>query len=37
MKQMSVQKREAIASLDEKESPFVPTKTERIFQNTANL
>ncbi len=37
MKQMSVQRREAIAGLDENASPFVPTKTERIFQNTANL
>ena len=37
MKQMSQQRREAIATLDESQSPFVPTKTERIFQNSANL
>jgi len=34
---MSVQRREALKTLDEKNSPFVPTKTQQIFQNSANL
>ena len=34
---MSVQRREALATLNESNSPFVPTKTQQIFQNSANL
>ena len=34
---MSVQRREALSKLDEKNSPFVQTKTQKIFQNSANL
>ena len=37
MKQMSQQKRLAVSGLDEKSSPFVPTKTQEIFKNSANL
>ena len=34
---MSVQRREALKTLDEKNSPFVQTKTQQIFRNSANL
>lgn len=34
---MSKQKRQAMQSLDEKCSPFVPTRAQKIFRNTANL
>jgi len=34
---MRKQKREALESLNETNTPFVPTKTERIFKNVANL
>ena len=34
---MSVQKRQALTTLTEANSPFVPTKTQHIFQNSANL
>lgn len=34
---MSVQRRQALSTLDEKSSPFVATKTQQIFQNSANL
>jgi hypothetical protein len=34
---MSVQRRQALSTLDESSSPFVPTKTQQIFQNSANL
>jgi hypothetical protein len=34
---MSKQRREAAQGLTEYESPFVPTKTQTIFHNTANL
>lgn len=34
---MSKQKREAVQRLGENESPFVPTRTQQIFHNTANL
>ena len=37
MKQMNMQKRAAITTLDESSSPFVPTKTQAIFKNSANL
>ena len=34
---MSMQRREALQTLNESNSPFVPTKTQQIFQNSANL
>jgi hypothetical protein len=34
---MNKQKHEAILGLTESSSPFVPTKTQTIFHNTANL
>jgi hypothetical protein len=34
---MSKQKRQALQSLNETNTPFVPTKTERVFKNVANL
>ena len=34
---MNKQKREAVQGLTEFGSPFVPTKTQTIFHNTANL
>lgn len=34
---MLKQKRDAVMSLDETQTPFVPTKTQKIFQNSANL
>jgi len=37
MKLMSKQHREAVGSLGEESSPFVPTRTQKIFKNTANL
>ena len=37
MKLMSKQRREAVQSLGEDSSPFVPTRTQKIFKNTANL
>lgn len=36
MKQMSVQRRLAVQSLDETNSPFVMSKKQQIFQNSAN-
>ena len=34
---MSKQKRQALQSLNETNSPFMPTQTERVFKNVANL
>jgi len=34
---MQKQRREAINSLDESQTPFVPSKTQSIFKNSANL
>ena len=31
MKQMSIQKREALSTLTDRNSPFVATKTQKIF------
>jgi len=32
-----MQRRQALQSLTEADSPFVPSKTQQIFQNSANL
>ena len=34
---MSQQRRDALSTLTEVNSPFVPTKTQQIFHNSANL
>jgi len=34
---MSKQRREAVQGLGEEGSPFVATRTQKIFKNTANL
>ena len=34
---MSMQKREALQTLTDRNSPFVQTKTQTLFQNSANL
>ena len=37
MQQMSRQRRQAMDQLNETNSPFVPTKTQQVFKNSANL
>ena len=37
MQLMSKQRREAVQSLDETQSPFIETKSQQIFKNAANL
>ena len=37
MQLMSKQRREALQRMDEKQTPFVPSRTQLIFKNTANL